>query len=324
MTKRKFSQLKPLFEQRMSELLSNKEDFNKYLNSIKEYPMKSIRCNTLKISPEKLKKRLEEKDWKIKLPFKKYPEIMIIENHLVPWELGKSIEHFLGHYYVQDLSSMIPAIALAPKQEEIVLDLCSAPGSKTTQIAALMKNTGLIIANEMDFKRKKILSINLERCGVLNTIITKKEGSNFSKKIIDKLPEFKFDKILIDAPCSKEGTIMNDPKVIDTWNIKKIKKLSKLQKKLILISIPLLKKSGEIIYSTCTHAPEENEEVINFILEKYPNLKIGTINLPEEIKFRPGLTSWKNKKFSDELINTIRIYQQDNNSEGFFIAKLKR
>ncbi|MCK5624375.1 RsmB/NOP family class I SAM-dependent RNA methyltransferase [Candidatus Pacearchaeota archaeon] len=310
---------KPLFIERMKLLLG--KDFKEYEEILKKEPVKSIRVNTLKISPEELKKKLEIKGWKITQPWKDYPEVMIIESTLLPGELGRALEHLLGYYYVQELASMLPIIALKPKENEKILDLCAAPGSKTTQIASEMKNTGLIIANEIHLGRIKILASNLERCGVTNTIITRKEGRILCERLKQK--DFKCDKILLDAPCSGEGTLRSTPVTYLMWNPKTIRRLASLQKKLFESAFELLKINGEIIYSTCTHAPEENEAIINHVIEKFGNqIKIEKITLP--INCRPGISSWKDKKYCKETKQACRIYPQDNNTEGFFITKFRR
>jgi NOL1/NOP2/sun family putative RNA methylase len=314
-------ELKPLFVERMKKLLLDKKDFENYLEILKVFPVKSIRCNTLKISPEKLKEKLEQKDWKISQPWKEYPEVIIVESELMPGELGRALEHLLGYYYIQELASMLPILALKPQKEEIILDLCSSPGSKTTQCAAKMENTGTIIANEISLGRIKILASNLERCGVTNTIITKKDGISLCKKL--KKEGFQFDKILIDAPCSGEGTLRSSPKTYLMWNIKTVKSLPRTQKQLVSSAIEILKPEGEIIYSTCTHAPEENEEIIDFILKEFKDkIKIEKINLP--IKPREGIKKWEDKEYSENIKYCCRIYPQDNNTEGFFITKLRR
>jgi NOL1/NOP2/sun family putative RNA methylase len=309
---------KPLFIERMKLLL--RKDFENYWGKIQEQPLKSIRVNTLKISTKELKKKLEDKDWKIKQPFKENPEIMIIESELQPGELGRSLEHLLGYYYVQEISSMMPVLVLNPKPNEIILDLCASPGSKTTQIAAKMKNTGTLIANDFKLGRIKILSSNLERCGVMNTMITKSLGESLCKKM--KNENFQIDKILVDTSCSGEGTIKSTPKTLQMWNIKGIFSFSKIQKNLLEKAVEFLKPNGEIVYSTCTHAPEENEEVIDFILKKFDNIKIEKIFLP--LKTREGITKWQEKKYFKNVKYSCRIYPQDNNTEGFFIAKLRK
>jgi len=347
---------KPLFLERMKKILKN--DYENYLEALKEQPLRSIRCNTLKISPETLKKKLEAKNWKIKQPWKNYPEVMIIKgkfadenligneeneevdnattaqkinkNYLIqnktliplePGELGRALEHLLGYYYIQELSSMLPVIAMNPQADERILDLCSAPGSKTTQISAKIKNTGTIIANEISLGRIKILASNLERCGVTNTLITKKDGITLCKKL--KKMNFYFDKILVDAPCSGEGTLRSSPKTCIMWNIKTIETLSKTQKRLFESAFEILKPNGELVYSTCTHAPEENEAVVDFILKTFKDkIKIEEIKLP--IKFRQGITQLENEKFNPEVKKCARIYPQDNNTEGFFLAKMRK
>ena len=323
MKPRKLPELKPLYLERMQKLLPDKEDFQEYLNILKILPVKSIRCNTLKIFPHELKKRLEKKAWEISQPWKENPEVMIVENQLMPGELGRALEHLLGYYYIQELASMLPIITLKPKPNELILDLASAPGSKTTQLAAEIKNTGTIIANDISLGRIKILATNLERCGVTNTIITRKEGIAFCKRLQRYNPELKFDKILIDAPCSGEGTLRSSPKTYVMWNIKTVKNLPKIQKQLISYALEILKSNGTLIYSTCTHAPEENEGVIESVLKNSKDkIKLEEIKLP--IKYREGILEWEDKKYCEEIKKCARIYPQDNNTEGFFIAKLRK
>ncbi|MDO8622767.1 MAG: RsmB/NOP family class I SAM-dependent RNA methyltransferase [archaeon] len=311
---------KPLFLERMKQVFNDEKEFEKYLEVIKKGSLNSIRCNTLKINPDELKKRLETKGWKIKQLFKEYPEIMIIEEKLLPGELGRSLEHLLGYYYVQDISSMLSILALNPKSHESFLDLCSAPGSKTTQAAAKMENKGIIVANEVKFDRLSVLASNLERCGVSNCIITKKDGINLCESF--RRNNILFDKILVDAPCSGEGTIISNPKTMQMWNFNMIRQLSKLQKSLLLSALSILKPNGELVYSTCTHSPEEDEEVVDFALQNYPDLKIEKISLP--VICRSGICKWQDKKFNKELNKACRIYPQDNNTEGFFIVKMKK
>jgi len=313
-------QPKPLFLERMKTLLENEEDFESYTQILNVNPKVSIRCNTLKISPEKLKERLEKKGWKLSQPFKRHPEIIIITSNLLPGELGKSLEHLLGYYYAQEIASMLPVLILNPKEDELVLDLASAPGSKTTQISGMMNNKGTVIANELQLGRLKVLKTNLERCGAANVIITKREGSALCEKLHKE--SFGFDKILIDAPCSGEGTLRSTPKGFLMWNINNIKQFSNIQKKLLESALKILNRGGTLIYSTCTHTPEENEEVIDFALRNFKDIKIERITLPKELKVRQGITKWNDKSYSEQVKHTCRIYPQDNNTEGFFIAKL--
>src|SRR3989344_2038289 len=163
---------KPLFRERIRKLLESEEET--FFEYCRKPLLDWVRCNTIKISPEKLAERLSAK-WKTEQPFQGSPEIIkVIEKKdgsaLAPGELGKAREHLLGYYYIQELSSMMPAIALQPTRNDMVLDLCASPGSKTTQIAARMQNSGLLVANDVRLDRLIVLNSNLERCAVTNCI----------------------------------------------------------------------------------------------------------------------------------------------------------
>ena len=308
--------MKPLFKERMENLLPNKADFEAFEKIAHTPPKNFIRCNTIKIKPDELLARLNKR-WKVIQPYPEYPEIMLVEQALLPGELGNAIEHLLGYYYIQEVCSMMSPFALEPKPGEFILDLCASPGSKTSQIAAKMENKGTLIANDLRLDRIKILSATLERNGVSNSIITKKDAialcANLSKT------NFRFDKILLDAPCSGEGTLRSSPKTFLMWNEKVIERFSRQQKKFLAFALKCLKVDGTLVYSTCTHAPEEDEEVIDFAIKNFP-VKIEKIELP--LKCRKGITEWYNKKYDSEVQKACRIYPQDNESEGFFVCKM--
>ncbi len=310
---------KKRFVERMEKLIGKKDAKEFFEISYTQTP-NSIRCNTLKISVNELKSRLEDYGWKIKQPMKDFPEVMVVENPINPGELGKTKEHLLGFYYVQEISSMLPMLVLKPKSEEIILDLCASPGSKTTQAAAMMQNNGTIIANEVSMGRITILNSNLERCGVTNTIVTRKEGAAFCNALLKK-SDLRFDKILVDAPCSGEGTLRKSPKTFQMWNENMIKKIAATQKRLAESALKLLKVGGLMIYSTCTLSPEENEEIVNHLLENF-NVSIEKIELP--LKFREGVCSWEGKNYDKSLLNCLRLYPQDNDTDGFFVAKIRK
>ena len=313
---KEFSEVaKPIFVDRMRKLLQDEDDFKKFEEIALKHSINSIRCNTLKISVNELKKRLEKK-WKIKQPFKEHPEIMIIESELLPGEIGKAIEHSLGYYYVQEISSMLPLLALKPTREDIFLDLCASPGSKTTQAAAMMENRGVLIANDVSIGRIMILSANTQRCGITNSVITREDGVSLCGKFAKM--NFKFDKILVDAPCSCEGTTRSSPKVLTMLSENLIKHLSSTQKRLAGEAFKILKIGGELVYSTCTYAPEE---VVSYLLDNFP-AKLEEIKLP--LKTRPGILEWNGKKFNPEVRKCARVYPQDNDTEGFFIAKFRK
>ena len=180
-----------------------------------------------------------------------------------------------------------------------------------------MKNKGTLIANDIKPDRIKILVTNLERCGATNCIITKNDSVALCSRLAKK--GIRADKILLDAPCSGEGTLRSSPKTFIMWNENMVYNLSRQQKKLIAYALKCLKVGGTLVYSTCTHAPEENEEVIDFALKNFP-VKLEPLSLP--LKCRQGITKWQDKAYSNEVEKCCRIYPHDNNSEGFFVAKL--
>lgn len=318
---------KPRFIERMSLLLKDKEDLNKFFEFAKTKPKKSIRVNTLRISPSELIKRLEKYNWKVKQISSQFPEIIQVQSNLEPGEIGKTKEHILGYYYVQEITSMMPIIALNPKENEMLLDLCASPGSKTTQAASFMKNQGTILANDVSMGRITILSSNLEKCGVTNTITTLHDGLGLCNRLKrlnqcnyhQQMSLLSFNKILVDAPCSGEGNIRLSPRTYLEWSEGMLERFGKKQKKLASAALELLKEGGKMVYSTCTHAPEENEEVIQYLFDNY-DIEILPINLP--IKSREGILEWKGKKFDKSMINCKRIYHHDNDMEGFFLCKI--
>lgn len=272
----------------------------------------SIRINTLKVNRAVILKKLKEK-WKLeRIPF--YKDGFILKEK--EYAIGNTLEHFLGYIYLQEVASMIPPVVLNPKQNDFVLDMAAAPGSKTTQIAQMMRNKGAIVANEKYLKRMFALRANLQRCGVMNVIATGMDGREFKRlKIM-------FNKILLDAPCTGTGIIMKSPKTAKTWSKRTSVSASNLQKQLINSAISCLEENGTLVYSTCSLEPEENEEVINYAIKKF-GISVKKIKL-NGFKLRKGVVSWEGKDFFEEVKKCVRIYPQDNNTSGFFVAKLKK
>lgn len=310
---------KQLFVERIGKLIPDEKDREKFWEYARKKTRSSIRSNTLKIKPEELIKILEDKGWTVSQPFQSNPEIMIIESKLGPGELGKTIEHLLGLYYVQELSSMMPAIALNPKPGELVLDLTAAPGSKTTQMVSLMENKGTIIANDKTLDRTNILAANLERCGCSNVVMVRHDAVLLCERL-QKLG-IKFDKVLLDLPCSGEGNTRSNEKTFLMWNIKMVEKLSRMQRKIASSAVSLLKQGGELVYSTCTQSPEENERNVSFLAREF-DLEIEKAEIP--LKCRPGVLQWGREKYSEKINLACRIYPQDNDTEGFFLCKMKK
>ena len=302
---------KPYFIEKYKELL--KEDFDEFLEYSNKYSRKAIRVNTLKIDIDSLKDRMGVNWELIPVPWCK-EGFWIKYKDGVRWDIGNTPEHQLGYIYVQDPASMIPAVVLNPKEDELVLDMCAAPGSKTSQLAQYMNNTGLLIANDRDGKRLGALGINLQRCGVYNAIITKMNG--------ERIKNAEFDKILLDAPCSGTGTIRKNQKITEMYSENLVKRMAGIQWTLIKKAFQLLKKDGVLVYSTCTLEPEENEKIVSKLLEKHPDAVLETIDL--DIKKTNPITSFRGESFNPDVVKCLRINPQSNDTEGFFVAKIRK
>jgi NOL1/NOP2/sun family putative RNA methylase len=224
-----------------------------------------------------------------------------------------------GLLYVQSFSSMIPPLILDPQKDEKVLDLTAAPGSKTTQMAMMMENSGKIVANDRSKVRLYKLGYNLKMQGVTNTEIVYMDGMDLWKKY----PE-QFDRVLVDVPCSLEGRFnCSDPKSYKDWAPGKTKVLSSLQKFLLRSAVSACKVGGTIVYSTCTLSVEENEEVIDWILDKEGDaIEIEPIELTVSDAIS-GLTEYGNKKYDPKVAFSMRIFPSEQ-MEGFFVAKIKK
>ena len=269
-------EFKPAFIERYSKLT----DWDTFKTYCLSFLRRSIRVNELKITIPELKSRLKKKGWGL-IPVPWCKNGFFIEHVTGRRDVGNTLEHQLGYFYVQEAASMIPPLALNPKPGEIILDMAASPGSKTTQMAQMMKNKGLIIANDVVGIRMMPLCVNLTRLGITNTITTLMSGQQFNK-FSDK-----FDKVLIDAPCSGTGTIRKSVKTIRMWNPRVLKSLSKIQKQLLQAAFNATKKGGIIVYSTCSLEPEENEGVISEFLNNNKTAKLENISLPGLISSKP-------------------------------------
>jgi NOL1/NOP2/sun family putative RNA methylase len=300
---------KDAFIERYSKL-TDFETFKEYSLSFLD---RCIRVNTLKISVEELKTRLE-KEWILKqVPWCKEGFWIEHRGEEKRRDIGNLIEHSLGYIYVQEAVSMIPPIVLNPKPGDMVLDMCASPGSKSTQIAAMMQNKGLLVANDILGDRLKPLGLNLRRCGLTCGVITLMKGQQI---------KLNFDKILVDAPCSGTGTIRKSLKTIKMWSPFVVKRLSGIQKQLIENAFKILKPGGTMVYSTCTLEPEEDEAVVSFLLDKYESAEIQDIKL--NIKKSEPVVEFKGQEFNPGIKKCLRIWPQENDSEGFFVAKIKK
>jgi len=279
----------------LNELLGEKDTKDLY-DAFDCEPYSAIRMNTLKVKKEEL---IEKFDLKEKTLLD-YGYIFDKKKQ----NLGKDIYHQAGLFYIQEPSAMYVGSLLDVNENDRVLDLCAAPGGKTTHLAQKMNNKGLIVSNDVGYNRAVELSYNIERMGITNSLVTSMDADFFSSNF-----EGYFDKVILDAPCSGLGMIRkNDLSKID-WNINKVKKLSVIQKDLIIKAYKCLKKDGIMLYSTCTFTKEENEEIINYLLE---NTNASIIDLPLKEGISAGFVA-----------GSIRLYPSKFKGEGHFACLIK-
>ncbi len=304
------AEIKEKFEEHYKKILG--KEYEKFMEYSLSYIRKAIRVNTLKATVKDIKNRLKDR-W-ILTPIPWCNEGFWIEyKDGKRFDIGNLKEHMLGYIYIQEAASMIPPVVLDPKPNETVLDMCSAPGSKATQMSAMMQNKGILVSNDVSGDRIKALGINIQRGGCTNVVITKMHGESIQQE---------FDRILVDAPCSGVGTIRKSLKILKMWSFGLVEKMSRIQKILIQRAFTILKPGGVMVYSTCTLEPEENEGVVSFLLEKFPEAKLENIELP--IKRANPITELNGKKYHPDVSKCLRIHPYHNDTEGFFVARIRK
>ena len=228
---------------------------------------------------------------------------------------GLSALHEAGAYYLQEPSAMAPARLLDARPGEVVLDLCAAPGGKSTQIAASMKGQGLLICNEIHPKRARILSSNIERMGIENTLVLNEHPA----KLAERFPNF-FDRILVDAPCSGEGMFRKEDAAVSDWSEETVAMCAVRQYEILCSAAEMLKPGGRLVYSTCTFSPEENEGVISRFLHAHADFSVELSDAPW---FDRGRPEWINDP-AENLEHTFRLWPHKLRGEGHFAAVLRR
>jgi 16S rRNA (cytosine1407-C5)-methyltransferase len=231
--------------------------------------------------------------------------------------LGDSIAHFQGLFYLEDAASLLPPEALSPSSEGVVLDAAAAPGGKTTHISALMGNGGAIAANEVDAHRTRVLRFNLSRMGVLNAAVTTLDMS--VRPDVGPI----FDRVLLDAPCSCEGRLGDDPEALALWKPARVQRCSRLQERLIESCFGLLAPGGVLVYSTCTLAPEENEGVVDTLLRRHRDADVEEV-ADSPPKHSGGVTEWRGVRYDDRVARCVRLYPHHYGTQGFFVARILR
>jgi len=334
-------EIKPDFESRYKLILGDR--YAEFIKFSFTYMRKCIRVNTLKVKVDEIKKRVQDQGF-VLTPVPWCNEGFSVEGHktLHRFDIGNLPEHMMGYFYVQEAASMLPPVILMQdffnsdkdKSSLKVLDLCAAPGSKTSQLAQYMENEGLLVANDVDVSRLKPLTLNLQRMGVTNHLVTLnafQRSKNSSRPRNPFQKEFSnseddsgvfFDRILVDAPCSGTGTIRRSFKAMSMYSYGLVNRFSKIQRTLITHAFTMLKPGGVMVYSTCTQEPEENEAVVSFLLDKFPEAEILPIDL--NIKRSSPILEFDGLTINPELKHALRIYPQDNDGEGFFVCKIRK
>ncbi len=304
--------LKRSFEERYRRLMGG--EYGEFLRFMATRPIPSVRLNPMKADPDRLRRRLEDRGWVLRgVPWYEHG-FWVLRG---PERLGATSEHQLGLYYVQEAASMVPPVALSPRPGERVLDIAAAPGSKTTQMAEMMWWRGAVVANDSNPGRANALSANVQRMGCPNVVVTVRDGRALPRVLGDG----RFDRVLVDAPCSAVGEARRSWGALRRWSLRAVRRISRLQRSLALAGYRLLRPGGLMVYSTCTLDPEENEFVVQRLVDE------GAEPVRPEIpglRSRPGLTRWEGAELDPSLARTIRIYPQDNDTQAFYVALLQK
>ncbi len=285
------------------------DEFAPYIDSFNDERKYGLRINTIKATDDFIKENTD----------------FIIDK--VPWcktgyyydgdkRPAKHPFYYAGLYYLQEPSAMAPGDALCIEKGDRVLDICAAPGGKSTQIAARLDGEGILVTNDISPSRAGALVKNIELSGIRNNVTL----SDSPEKIAKKFPEF-FDKILVDAPCSGEGMFRKEPDTIKSWNEEKIDFCVKAQKDILDSCALMLKKGGYMLYSTCTFAPVENEKTINDFLDSHEDFEV--VDIPKEYGFSKGRPDWI-ENGRESLEGAARLWPHKINGEGHFLCLMRR
>lgn len=276
----------------------------------------SLRLNPLRAKSTATLKQLQALGWK-GAQYDWVRDGYTVDEGLAAIRDSKLIEE--GAVFIQNAASWLPVLALEAQPGDAVLDVCAAPGGKTSHIAALTNNQAIITANDNSRARLVRLQHNLQRLGAQIETYTLYDATMLARKLENQT----FDRILIDAPCSGEGLMnIEQPQDFDTWSVAHIKRLQQLQKRILTQAWQLLKPGGTLVYSTCTLAPEENEAVIHYLLRNNPDASVMPLTwaLPNAV---PAVTNWNGKTFNTSIGGSLRLIPSEL-IEAFFVCKLQK
>jgi NOL1/NOP2/sun family putative RNA methylase len=270
----------------------------------------AVRVNTIKADRERVTDAFDEAGVAYE-PTAWNPDLLVLDG-----KPGRTWPYFLGWIHGQETVSALPATVLDPQPGERVWDACAAPGSKTTQIAALMDDRGTLVGNDNSLGRLSALRHNAERLGVTNLAVTNADARNFSLR---DLAFGEFDRAVVDAPCSCEGTCRKNPTALSEWTLDHVHQVAGVQKGILRRAVQATREGGTVVYSTCTFAPEENEAVLDHVLDAEDCRLVG---FDTELETDPGVTEWEGETYDPSVRRAHRIYPHQNDTGGFFCAKL--
>ncbi len=284
-------------------------DFGAFCTSVQVEPTCCLRVNTLRTSPDVVRAMLLQEGYHTR-PSSLTDELLLADKLTHPGMLRGAL---LGYYHAQALTSALASLVLAPQPGETICDLCAAPGSKTSHLAQLMRDEGLIVANDRHGKRLSMLEFNLKRLGVSSVVTTCYTGQNFPLR-------HKFNRVLVDAPCSGEGNYRWDAQGRLRHHRRSSGDLPRLQRQLLLRGFDLLVPGGALLYATCTYNPDENEAVVQTLLERRP-ARLEPIRL--DVPHSSGLQHWKAQTYDSRMQHCWRLYSHHTDSVGFFLAAIR-
>lgn len=285
--------------------LLGEEEFAAYMESFEEKGFHGIRVNTLKTTPEELAELLQ-------IPLEKIP---FVDNGFYYDKNEKPAKHplyYAGLFYIQEPSAMTPASVLPVEPGERVLDLCAAPGGKTTELGAKLQGKGVLIANDISVSRAKALAKNVQLHGIYNSIVL----AESPEKLAGRFPGF-FDKILVDAPCSGEGMFRRESKMMAAWMEHGPEYFAPIQRQILSSAVTMLKPGGKLLFSTCTFSPLEDEKNVEYILEQFPEMEL--LEIENRPGFHRGRPEWSDSGRED-LARCVRIWPHKTKGEGHFLA----
>lgn len=288
------------------------DDFDAFLAACERPLPVTVRVNTIKTSADRVQQLFAKAGIDAE-PVGWTDRVLRVETDAP----GSTWPSFHGYTHSQEEVSTLPSIVLDPQPGECVWDACAAPGSKTTQLAALMDDRGRLVANDSNLGRLSALRFNAERLGVTNVAVTNRDARNYS---LEPFAFDQFDRVLVDAPCSCEGTVRKNPDTLDEWSLGHIDSVAGVQKGVLRRAVQATKPGGTVVYATCTFAPEENEAVLEHVVNR-EDCQVVEQTVP--LKHDPGLTEWNDHRFDAAVDRAARIYPHQNDTGGFFVATLE-